>query len=509
MAAVLLYILTAVLNINLRCSFIEGLVTPIDITVEGDDVLKSGVRRYTIHGWNTQSFTIKCTLNTAVAPNEVQILDKRDRPEYSTTSRRMGFTSQWSKVIYVSSNRGSRNRDKYTCKALLSVNSRSIVNGSQWYSVIYSEVEIEYVTRNQFTAFSVGLSAYTGEEVFVTCKGNRYVNGKSCELVRDSKAASIINIPYGYNNNERQSQSIGYDCGYFYTQCTDRYTYYQPRCNCLFRKCDKLYTSFDIWSHLELSLTPLHFPSNVTAMQFNCTSVPPRLMHWTIITTNGYILDFKSLDNVIKVSMNVTIKQKPGETLLNISETSAGDDKIQTVMCSSYDTVARVVVSSHRMVIDDEIDRDSVLTSTQQTTLMYQQPTTTTECKSNPQTGAKHIVATDSDPQASYKYGNEGEQSNSSAEPIYVNLLVIVIATLAVIVCGLTIVVVMMCRRISGAAIQVAPSPRDADTRKQGTETDETVLHDNPIYSSYSDKVDAAYFPSNTEQDDSCMYINI
>lgn len=462
-----------------------ALLTTIDVRVEGRSVLKSGVRQYSVYGKFSQPFTIICVINSAIQPDKVSILKHLSTMEdLPTTVIRRGLTTSWN-TTFPFKRMNEDALDRYTCRALFAVNCPSDVNGSQCHSLIESDVDIR-IEMTPSMALSVGSSVYLGEEMSIKCIA-RYRDEEN-NLCRVDSGTPVFWTHVFVSNDQNNVTCT-------WTTLLDE----------TINECHTTHLKLLIFSDLELSVTPSNFSSNAPQMQFKCTSVPPRLMTWTIITAGGDILDFKSLDDVIKVSMDVTIQQRPGETILNISEASPGGNEVQTVMCSSYDTTARVIVTSPRVDIDTVSDWDVIPKSTAQTTSLHHHGTTTTECNSDTKTNPQNNVAIISH----FEDETQVQQFLPPKQPTYVTLVAVVIIILACVIVVLIVYVVILYRRIpkSSAATDVSPSTLDAGANPTGESIRETTsLHDNPVYLSYSEEtVDQI----GLHQSDSCTYMNI
>lgn len=82
------------------CSLVEGLVTTIRVTVEGDYIVKTGVRHYSFYGSYQQSFKISCELNSPRQPIQVSIIGNAytigSRMQRATPHR---FTTKWEATV--------------------------------------------------------------------------------------------------------------------------------------------------------------------------------------------------------------------------------------------------------------------------------------------------------------------------------------------------------------------------------------------------------------------------
>ncbi|PIK57197.1 hypothetical protein BSL78_05896 [Apostichopus japonicus] len=231
---------------------------------------------------------------------------------------------------------------KYTCRAKFLVTHLAAVNESRCHSTIDSEVEVKF--ESYLVASTVGLSVYAGEEIAIVCKGITYYYNRMCKFQEGKSYTSVTRVPIN------GLAELDIECEWGYTSWK------------FYHKCVNIQPAFQFASQLQLSLQPFNFSNDGTTLEFNCTSFPPRLMRWTIITANGDILDFSSYD-IIKVSINTTITQRPGETILNIEEASPGGNDILAVRCSTYDTLAQVVVTSHRVITEDNDVKTSEIQS--------------------------------------------------------------------------------------------------------------------------------------------------
>lgn len=503
MATIPWCILSILLIIYLTCSFIESLVTTIDIKVDGTYVLKSDVRQYSVDGQRKRLFTLRCLLNTEEEPKAVSLLNIHGIAENVTINKRSRFSFEWYTKIQPKSSNEAGQPDRYTCKAMFSLSTPSAVNRSDSYSEIYSEVEIKYVMSEQLTALSVGLIAYTGEEVSVACRGEVEINDKDFCSLESQPQYELIHIPPV--NKSGQNESVNYNCGYTTDSCDSS----SSKCPC------RLHIDVEIWTNLELFLTPSNFSSNSTTLEFNCTSIPPRLLGWTIITDNGDIIDLSSSSNIIKVSMNVTITQKAGESVLHISEASAGGNGILSVICSSYDTPAKVYESSHRVFIDkcSDSDTDTVLSTVslpftespvktateihnKKTTEIFEQKTTVDyDLFHTTEDGLKEV------PNLTEICVYQKPNFELCVESIEVRLLLLATALL----CSLVVaaVVLGLLRKLWRTFARTTPTTFEEDDKVPSG----TVLHDNPVYLSYSETGGSS--PVDVVQSDISAYANV
>lgn len=442
-------------------------MTTVNVTVEGDNILQSGVRQYSLYGSSSNWYTIRCEMNTAVQQNEVSIVQNEYIILPGQTKVPSRFSTKWEKRIYL--NYPIYNfLVKYTCRAWISVDCPSFVNGDQCHSVIESDVTVT-IEMEPSIASTVGSSVYIGEVISTQCISYYRRDGFYCNIQswQSSLATKNIVSTTAYIN----------DCTWERTNSWNRPV------------CHRAGINLHIFPTLNLSLTPSNFSRNVTTLHFNCTSVPPRLMRWTIITDSGDIIDFRSPYDIIKVSMNVTITQKPGETILNISEAAAGGNGILSVICSSYNTPAKVSASSHREFIDEcscddafKVPSTDTVPSTPKSTVLYKQGTT-------PYYNSSHTAEP-----------KQGQPCRSCGESTYNVLL---ITTLATTVGILVVVVIILLRKLRSAAVNASPKT----CQKNGNAHTETVLHDNPVYLSYSEE--AVCGPCDAGQSATSVYVNI
>lgn len=101
---------------------------------------------------------------------------------------------------------------------------------------------------------------------------------------------------------------------------------------------------------LVLTISPSNFTdAELTDLTLNCTSSPPRLTYWSVVGSNGNIMDFGGQQETLASNLDVTVRQRAGESTLRLSETLEGANGIHTISCTSYDTRAHVVATAHRL----------------------------------------------------------------------------------------------------------------------------------------------------------------
>ncbi|XP_071838827.1 uncharacterized protein [Apostichopus japonicus] len=461
------------------CPFTEGIVATLDVQVQGNNVVKSGVRQYTAYGSYSWNISINCALISGLLqPEEVFILQNRQIIQYLTIKDSNSFATIWSKRFPTKSTRTNNVLEKYTCRALFNKSYALAVSERRVRTTIDIEVEVKFVREVPGISSSVGSIVYAGEQISIAC-GNRYT---TCEFRPELSSTSMTHVP----SNGQSTVTCDWE-GYYY------YNYYSG-----YQKCETRQLNLDIINQLQLSLTPFNFTKDGTTLKFNCTSFPPRLMRWTIITANGDMLDFSSFD-VIKVSINTTITQRPGETILNIKEASPGGNDILAVRCSTYDTLAQVDVTSHRVITEDNDVK---------TTVTYK-PKTTAEKEAYQTTEVQSVkMATGShnDCNESVNSVAQSPKFQSTTETTYAIFIAITV-TMTSIVSILIVVLIILCRKLKLATFHHAP-PTSRDTGCSMESPSATELHPNPVYMSYSETNDVSN-PNDEEQNDTCTYINI
>lgn len=98
---------------------------------------------------------------------------------------------------------------------------------------------------------------------------------------------------------------------------------------------------------IQVEISPVNFTSEMKVLEFNCTSYPPRLMYWSIVSSHGDLLSYNNLkyNNATLVNTSILILQSAGWTSLRITEATAGGNDIKRVVCYTYNTNVKQATS--------------------------------------------------------------------------------------------------------------------------------------------------------------------
>lgn len=300
----------------------------VEIDVYGSSVLQTDIRTYKIYSeWYEneirESVTVQCKISivpafsTLLLTKDSKTLDWVSTEEYNTGNTAIKIFK------YNSYNEALSIAGTYFCRSYFTN------VGSNESVFTYSMVtKFSIVVGSPIICASdIGSSGYSGESAMFRCVSSMYV----------------MRAFYSYFSEGRLVESLHHSHGFnvLVSYTTQRFGCYRVPLDAREKICQKR-----IFIHqflrLELSQTNNDI-FNPATIEFFCKSTPPRLMYWEVFEENGNILNLYQFNQSTHIEGNITIRQSVGQTSIRISGSSVTQKRIHTVLCSTYDTRARVV----------------------------------------------------------------------------------------------------------------------------------------------------------------------
>lgn len=242
--------------------------------------------------------------------------------------------------------------------------------------------------------------------------------------------------------------------------------------------------------------------TDTSLIELVCTSRPPRLMFWAVFTDDGLLFDSSTLNSTaFKVNTTVNITQSSGETTLRISKSVPGGNGIHTVICSTFDTEARVVALyriQHQSSRNLDCDLSSPKTTEMQVTTgtTYDNPTSTDK-------GSRFVVTTTKVSKDSKEYEmNQIEHGHEIKTDSANDYFLMGVVGLPLLGTNLILIVAVFylhkkTRYKAGINPQVST---------QSTGSPDIELHDNPAYLAFTEPEGTI---CNEREERECTYANM
>lgn len=332
----------------LTCSYGIALEPAVDIEVIGNHTLRSGVRQYTLYGNSSKLERIECKIrNYTYRVKEVTILKNgKVKSEES---------------VYDADDDRANDSGNYACRVTFEMTEKRF---TAQYTV---EMEVEVVAARKdsyIIASDVGSRVYKGEQISIFCNGFYELDeiadnyeSLSYTLPPDTKVecpvfligdpSPIIEIPF-----DNFQTNVTCDLRQFRVDPDNIHNLHRPE-DSLCSKPIKL--DLTVVPELSLNLSLPFFEDHSKKLTFVCTSDPPRLMYWTVLTTDN--LEIIDMEDPLAISSNtnISIIQKSGISKIEIQidgEDDNDDNGIEAVICSTYDTKAHVIKTAQRKLQD-------------------------------------------------------------------------------------------------------------------------------------------------------------
>ncbi|KAJ8040956.1 hypothetical protein HOLleu_15417 [Holothuria leucospilota] len=450
----------------------------VNIEVSGNNVVKTGIREYTVSTYYGSTVVIKCSSRPTLSSNLV--LWKNNEPiaeNVGVSAHEITFEE------YYSMQTVNRMVQKYHCVSSI---SKRILNDSYAHFTVWNEVDIRMEPDSVLCASSVGRSGYLGEKATLQC------------MSLDRNYRCFFEGQRSWNIT-RQKVLVN--------------TLSETTCNCRYRR--RYYYDYSYRSCLLHSISVVEFvilnifnTNNVTKtdtslVELVCTSRPPRHMFWAVFAGDSLLFDFNTLNSTsFKVNTTVNITQSSGETTLSILESVPGGNGIHTVICSTVDTEARAVALyriQHQSVRNlPGCDLSSSKTTEMQVTTdtTYDNPTSTDE-------GSRFVLTTTEVLKDSKEYEtNQIEHGHEIKMDSANNYFLMGGVGLPLLLTNLILIVAVFylhkkTRYKAGINAQVST---------QSTGSPDIELHDNPTYLAFTE-TEGTLCNENEERE--CTYANM
>lgn len=281
-----------------------------EVNIKKCDVFQTGTLEHTILQ-NTTGESTNCTVTCRVVgtyPTQMKITLEREG-EILRTSNMENSRGYYSAGLDSSEKTEEGN---YSCK--LRVSRRGSNDGGTSY-ILSRHFQI-YKATNITCKSTIGNIGVLQESAMLYCVGDGYSWGDS-----DSNVTADSTVKIG------QDEKIDKNCtqngaGNDSKTCK---VHIEP---------------------LKLDIKPTNFNNSQPLLSFNCSSHPPRLIHWAVYSANGNILDIGNQeDKSTKVNTKISIDQSAGFTSISIEENPPGGNGIQRVVCYTYDTQTEIRIA--------------------------------------------------------------------------------------------------------------------------------------------------------------------
>lgn len=360
---------------RVSCSYdLTFLESAVDIEVAGNCTVRSGVNQYTVYGNSSKLEYINCMAKNDTGRLQKVAIEKNGELLHDIKEDKNA--GLWYKAF---DGIGEENDGgTYTCRAIFEIENQAF--STKYY--VEKDVEVLTVEQSYVIASDVGSRVYAGEEISIDCQGfyetddyvdldddSDYSNSNIGEIVSSWKPrcpvyligdpCPTVDIPL-----DRSPMKVTCDLRPF-TKGLDPFDESLNQDNQ--SACSKpIYLELDISPQLSVTLEPSRFDAMTKELNFVCTSDPPRLMYWTILTTdNSRMFDIQK-PPAISADTEIHIKQEPGRSTLKIQikgKDNEGGNGIQTVICSTYDTKAHVIKTAQLGTLDEHGSTSATLTT--------------------------------------------------------------------------------------------------------------------------------------------------
>lgn len=279
----------------------------MEFYVDGNNIRETGFRHYTTWGNDNGGRYVVCSTYTSV---QLKIAIYQHNAKVSGENCTDVYTNL---NEYTTS---TAPEGIYTCRI------EAVAVSNDGHKLIYNLASKLHLTRSSsgssFCATNKGQSGFIGEEIVMICSGNNRWKDKE-----DNYYGRELDV---FLSREVVNEYI----------CVNRNNGNEV-CNL---------TNFTVLPSLTVQIMPTSFTSDSEVLNFTCTSSPPRLLYWSVLGSNGDILDLDQHGASLKVDTNIDIEQSVGKTTLLISEEVPGENEIYAVICFTYQTNTKAAGAS-------------------------------------------------------------------------------------------------------------------------------------------------------------------